>query len=211
MHLMGLLKLYVDVQNRRLVTSTRNASVFTLPSFVQGDTMAIELYLLEPNTSGGLSSPLSLLTSTSYTVKVGIVTPHPSAPVAHAVITLTVDPNHANNGKYYGSLPLGAGITSLLGSGTTASATFEIEVSSAGDVDTPVQVACTVKAGGITNSTPDTAAGDTFPTHAEANNTYVKRVMGPGEAIYMSDADGTVTYRLFVDNVTKSFQVAQEA
>lgn len=197
---MGLLKLYVDVQNRRLVTSTRNASVFTLPSFVQGDTMAIELYLLEPNTSGGLSSPLSLLTSTSYTVKVGIVTPHPSAPLAHAVLTLTVDPDHANNGRYYGSLPLGSGITTLLGSATSVSSTFEIEVSSAGDVDTPVQVACTVKAGGITNSTPDTSAGDTFPTHAEANNTYVKKTGDAGAGFTLTSPDGTKSVYFWVDN-----------
>ena len=200
MLLMGLLKLYVDVQNRRLVTSTRNASVFTLPSFVQGDTMAIELYLLEPNTSGGLSSPLTTLKSISYTVKVGIVTPHPSAPVAHAVLTLTVDPDHANNGKYYGSLPLGSGITSLLGSATSVSSTFEIEVSSAGDVDTPVQVGCTVKAGGITNSTPDTATGDTFPTHAEANNTYVKKTGDAGAGFTLTSPDGTKSVYFWVDN-----------
>ena len=197
---MGLLKLYVDVQNRRLVTSTRNASPFVLPSFIQGDTMAVELYLLEPNTSGGLSSPLTLLTETSYTVKVGIVTPHPTAPTAHAVLTLTVDPDHANNGKYYGSLPLGAGITSLLDGSTSKTSTFEIEISSAGDVDTPVQVACTVKAGGITNSTPDTAAGDTFPTTAEANNTYVKKVGGAGESFTLKSPDGTKSILFWVDN-----------
>lgn len=195
---MGLLKLYVDVQNRRLVTSTRNASPFVLPSFIQGDTMAVELYLLEPNTSGGLSSPLTLLTETSYTVKVGIVTPHATTPTAHAVLTLTVDPDNSNNGKYYGSLPLGAGITTLLGSGTSADATFEVEISSAGDVDTPVQVACKVKAGGITNSTPDTSAGDTYPTHAEANNTYVRQVMLPGQSIQMSSADGVAKFLIYV-------------
>lgn len=197
---MGLLKLYVDVQNRRLVTSTRNSTVFVLPSFVQGDVMAVELYLLEPNTSGGLSSPLTLLTDTTYTVKIGIVTPHPTSPTAHSVLTLTADPDHANNGRYYGSFPLGAGITSLLGSATSASATFEIELSSAGDIDTPVQVACTVKAAGISSSTPDTAAGDTYPTHAEANNTYVKKTGDAGAGFTLTSPDGTKSVYIWVDN-----------
>lgn len=197
---MGLLKLYVDVQNRRLVTSTRNAQPFTLPAFVQGDTMAIELYLVQPDTSGGLSSPLTLLTETTYTVKIGIVTPHPSSPTAHSVLTLTADPDHANNGRYYGSFPLGSGITTLLGAATSATATFEIELSSAGDYDTPVQTACTVKAAGITNSTPDTAAGDTYPTTAEANNTYVKKVGGAGETFTLKSPDGTKSILFWVDN-----------
>lgn len=197
---MGLLKLYVDVQNRRLITSTRSAQPFTLPAFVQGDVMAVELYLVQPNEAGGLSAPLTLLTETAYTVKIGIVTPHPTSPTAHSVLTLTADPDRANNGRYYGSFPLGAGITSLLGAATSVTSTFEIELSSAGDIDTAVQVACTVKAAGITSSTPDTAAGDTFPTTAEANNTYVKKVGGAGETLLLKSPDGTKSILLWVDN-----------
>ena len=71
------LKLYVDTQNNKLVQSDTDASDFTLPTFFQGDVLAVELKLLEPNTSGGLTTPFNAI-STSYTVKVAIGTPDTS-------------------------------------------------------------------------------------------------------------------------------------
>ena len=194
---MGLLKLYVDVQNNRLVTSTRNPSPFSLPNFVQGDVIPIELYLVEPNVSGGLSTPLSLITSPSYTIKVGIVTVHPSTPTAHAVVTLTADPSLASNGKYTGSLSMGAAITTLLGSATSVTSTFEIEVTSAGDVRTPIQVSCTVKAQGIASGTPDTPSPDVYPTWTEANNAFVKRTGKSGDGFTLKSPDGTKTILVY--------------
>ena len=189
---MGLLKLYVDVQNNRLVVSTRNPSPFSLPSFVQGDVIPLELYLVEPNVSGGLSDPLSLIL-TQYTVKVGIVTPHATTPVASALVTLSADASFATNGKYTGSLSMGAGITTLLGSSTSVSSTFEIELTLSGDVRTAVQMGCTVKAQGISSSTPDTPAPDGYPTWNEANSSFVKRTGGAGEGFTLKSPDGTKT------------------
>lgn len=195
---MGLLKLYVDVQNNRLVVSDRNPSQFLLPAFVQGDVIPVELFLLEPNTSGGLSSPLSLITGTQYTVKIGIVTPHPVSPVASSVVTLSADASWASNGKYTGSLSMGAGITTLLGAtATSVTSTFEVELASAGDYRTPIQMACTVKAAGIASGTPDTAAGDTFPTHGEANATYVPKAGASGGNFTLKSADGTKQILIF--------------
>ena len=68
----NLLKLYVDTQNNKLVQSDTDASEFTLPIFYQGDVLPVQLKLLEPNTTGGLSTPFSTITD-SYTVKIGIV------------------------------------------------------------------------------------------------------------------------------------------
>jgi len=53
------LKLYVDTQNNKLVVSDTDASAFTLPTLFQGDVLAVELKLLEPNTSGGIARKLS--------------------------------------------------------------------------------------------------------------------------------------------------------
>jgi hypothetical protein len=197
---MGLLKLYVDVQNNRLVVSSRVASPFVLPAFVQGDVIPLELYLVEPNSNGGLSDPLSLLTSITYTVKLGIVTPHPTAPVPHAVITLSADPSYTTNGKYTGSLALGSGITTLLGSASSVTSTFEVELTSATDIRTPIQIPCTVKAGGISSGTPDTPAADTYPTANEVANTYVKRVGGYGEGFILKSPDGTKSILVWCDN-----------
>jgi hypothetical protein len=197
---MGLLKLYVDVQNNRLVVSSRIASPFVLPSFIQGDVIPIELYLVEPNISGGLSEQLSLLTEITYTVKLGIVTPSASSPVAHAVITLSADPSYSTNGKYTGSLALGSGITTLLGSATSVTSTFEVELTSATDIRTPIQIPCTVKAGGISSATPDTPAADTYPTANEVANTYVKKVGGAGEGFILKSPDGLHSVLIWVDN-----------
>ena len=77
------LKLYVDTQNNKLVQSDTDASDFTLPTFFQGDVLAVELKLLEPNTTGGLTTPFDVI-STSYTVEIAIGTPHP-IPASSAV------------------------------------------------------------------------------------------------------------------------------
>ena len=82
------LKLYVDTQNNKLVQSDTDASDFTLPTFFQGDVLAVELKLLEPNTTGGLTTPFNVI-STSYTVKVAIGTPDASSSTVHTNATLT--------------------------------------------------------------------------------------------------------------------------
>ena len=74
------LKLYVDTQNNKLLQSDTDASDFTLPIFFQGDVLAVELKLLEPNTTGGLTTPSNVI-STSYTVKVAIGTPEASSSI----------------------------------------------------------------------------------------------------------------------------------
>jgi hypothetical protein len=52
----NLLKLYCDVANKRLVKSPFDSSIYTLPTFFNGDKVPIELQLLLPNDRGGLSS-----------------------------------------------------------------------------------------------------------------------------------------------------------
>ena len=71
------LKLYVSTQNNKLVQSVSDASDFTLPTFFQCDVLAVELKLLEPNTTGGLTTPFNVI-STSYMVKIVIGTPDTS-------------------------------------------------------------------------------------------------------------------------------------
>ena len=71
------LKLYVDTQKNKLVQSESDASDFTLPTFFHGDVLAVELKLLEPNTTGGLTTPFNVI-STSYMVKIAIGTPDTS-------------------------------------------------------------------------------------------------------------------------------------
>ena len=166
------LKLYVDTQTNRLVQSESDASDFTLPTFFQGDVLAVELKLLEPNTTGGLTTPFNVI-STSYTVKVAIGTPDASSSTVHTNATLTFS---SSTNTYTGNLILNntgtPSIASLLGSSASATATFEIEVSGGGNYSTEVQEQITVKADTIKTGTPTTPPVTGYYTEAQADATF---------------------------------------
>ena len=166
------LKLYVDTQNNKLVQSDTVASDFTLPTFFQGDVLAVELKLLEPNTTGGLTTPFNVI-STSYTVKVAIGTPDASSSTVHTNATLTFS---SSTNTYTGNLILNntgtPSIASLLGSSASATATFEIEVSGGGNYSTEVQEQITVKADTIKTGTPTTPPVTGYYTEAQADATF---------------------------------------
>ena len=169
------MKLYIDTQNNKLVVSDTDASTFTLPTFYQGDVLAVELKLLEPNTSGGLSTPYDVIT-TSYTVKLVIGTPDPSSSTVYTSATLTFD---AGTNIYSGDLILNntgtPSIASLLDTATSATATFEIEVSGGSNKSTEVQETITVKADTIKTGTPMTPPVTGYYTEAESDATFVAR------------------------------------
>ena len=166
------LKLYVDTQNNKLVQSDTDASDFTLPTFFQGDVLAVELKLLEPNTTGGLTTPFNVI-STSYTVKVAIGTTDASSSTVHTNATLTFS---SSTNTYTGNLILNntgtPSIASLLGSSASATATFEIEVSGGGNYSTEVQEQITVKADTIKTGTPTTPPVTGYYTEAQADATF---------------------------------------
>ena len=84
----NLLKLFVDLQNDELVTSTVDSSPLNIPDFIQGDSIPLEVYLLVPDESGGFASQFTTLND-SLTVKVGLVSPS-SATTATSYSTATL-------------------------------------------------------------------------------------------------------------------------
>ena len=166
------LKLYIDTQNNKLVSSESDSSDFTLPTFYQGDVLAIELKLLEPNTTGGLSTPFNVI-STSYTVKVAIGTPGASSSTVHTNASLTFN---SSTNTYSGNLILNntgtPSIASLLGSSESATATFEVEVSGGGNYSTEAQETITVKADTIKTGTPTTPPVTGYYTETQADATF---------------------------------------
>ena len=166
------LKLYVDTQNNKLVQSDTDASDFTLPTFFQGDVLAVELKLLEPNTTGGLTTPFNVI-STSYTVKIAIGTPDASSSTVHTNATLTFS---SSTNTYTGNLILNntgtPSIASLLGSSASATATFEVEVSGGGNFSTECQEQILVKADTIKTGTPTTPPVTGYYTEAQADATF---------------------------------------
>ncbi len=169
------LKLYVDTQNNKLVVSDTDASAFTLPTLYQGDVLAVELKLLEPNTSGGLSTPFNVIT-TSYTTKLAIGTPDPSSSTVFTSATLTFD---SGTNVYSGNLILNntgtPSIASLLDTATSATATFEVEVSGGGNYSTEVQETVTVKADAIKTGTPMTPPVTGYYTETQADATFTAK------------------------------------
>jgi hypothetical protein len=83
----NLLKLFCDVNSKKLVMSPFDSSIYSLPAFYNGDKVPVELQLLLPNSRGGLSSKFSPL-SEATSVELGLVTVADS-PTERAAIVLT--------------------------------------------------------------------------------------------------------------------------
>ena len=83
----NLLKLFCDVNEKKLVKSPFDATNYTLPAFYNSDKVPIELQLLMPNARGGLSHQYEALEEAT-SVELGLVTvDHP--PVERAAIVMT--------------------------------------------------------------------------------------------------------------------------
>jgi len=171
----NLLKLFVDTQNNELVQSDTDGSTFTLPTLFQGDVIPVELKLLEPNSSGGLSTPFNTITD-SYTVKMAVCTPDPTSSTVYTSATLTYS---SSTNLYTGSLILNntgtPSIASLLSTASSATATFEIETSGSGVYSTEYQATVTVKADGIKTGTPMTPPVTGYYTESQADATFTAK------------------------------------
>ena len=85
----NLLKLFVDLQEDKLVTSVVDSTPITLPSFIQGDQIPVEVYLLVKDESGGFASQYKTLPD-NLTVKVGLVSPSgATSATAYSSVTLS--------------------------------------------------------------------------------------------------------------------------
>lgn len=196
------LKLYVDTQSNRLVKSSTQTDAFTLPTFYQGDIIPVRLYLLEPNTTGGIASPYSIITE-SKSVSIALVTPHQTSgsEVVHA--SLTFSTFDSSTGAYTGNLSLNTTeITTLLGSSTSATTYFEVQVTGGGIVSTELQTQVTVRADGIKAASATPVGAESYYTQAQADGVFVKfdNRGRAGSTIVLTSPDGTWGRLLGVDN-----------
>jgi len=195
----ALLKLYVDTERNKLVKSSTSTQEVTLPTFFQGDVVPIAVTLLEPKTSGGISDPFSIVTD-SYTVKIGLTTPHATSgsETVHTNSNLTQNENNIHEG----TLLLNAtAVTTLLATGTSATCQLEIEARTAsGTYSTELMREVTVKADGLKTSTPVTIGSETYPTSAEATATFAAKVGGAGDSITLVSPDGAKGIILYCTN-----------
>ena len=195
----ALLKLYVDTERNKLVKSSTSTQEVTLPTFFQGDVVPITVTLLEPKSGGGISDPYSIVGDT-YTVKIGLTTPHATSgsETVHTNSNLT---QSAEN-EHEGTLLLNAtAVTTLLGSGTSADCQLEIEArTGSGTYSTELMRQVSVKADGLKTSTPVDLASETYPTTAEATATFAAKIGESGDSITLVSPDGTKGIILYCTN-----------
>ena len=195
----ALLKLYVDTERNKLVKSATSTQEVTLPTFFQGDVVPISVTLLEPKAGGGISDPYSIVGDT-YTVKIGLTTPHATSgsETVHTNSNLT---QSAEN-EHEGTLLLNAtAVTTLLGSGTSADCQLEIEArTGSGTYSTELMRQVSVKADGLKTSTPVDLASETYPTTAEATATFAAKIGEAGDSITLVSPDGTKGIILYCTN-----------
>ena len=155
--------------------------------------------MLEPKTTGGISDPFSTVTD-SYTVKIGLTTPHATSgsETVHTNSNLTQNENNIHEG----TLLLNAtAVTTLLATGTSATCQLEIEARTAsGTYSTELMREVTVKADGLKTSTPVTIGSETYPTSAEATATFAAKVGGAGDSITLVSPDGAKGIILYCTN-----------
>jgi hypothetical protein len=195
----ALLKLYVDTERNKLVKSSTSTQEVTLPTFFQGDVVPIAVTLLEPKTSGGISDPFSIVTD-SYTVKIGLTTPHATSgsETVHTNSNLTQSATNVHEG----TLLLNAtAVTTLLATGTSATCQLEIEArTGSGTYSTELMREVTVKADGLKSSTPTDLATETYPTTAEATATFAAKIGSSGDSITLVSPDGAKGIIIYCTN-----------
>lgn len=170
---MGLLKLFNVANYRSLVAGTSGGG-FTLPPFMQGDTMSVEYTLLEDTSAAGLLANPSYakVAPSGYTLKMGLFRTSDSTQLAYQN-SWTLD---AGNNKYTGSLALNtAAIATAMSGQTSVACTFEIEVTdSSGYITTPFQSSTTLIKEYITTGVVGVA-----PTEIGAAQSWVQNLFVP--------------------------------
>jgi len=199
---MNTLILYLDTTNNRFVKSALDSSPFVVPTLYQGDVIPVVLFVLEANPSGGLAAPWSYMDDSNVSVKLALVTPASTTPTVHASADLTYVAG-ANPARYSGTMTMGSGITTLLGSSASATCKLEIQLSDSATaaISTEIQIQVTVAADGIKAGTPPAdPAPDRYMPQSEQLNTFAKRFGLPGEGITLTSPDGAYSVTLSVDN-----------
>lgn len=204
---MGLLRLYTDTTERKLVKSQYSTAGYGLPAVIQGETLSLELMFLTPNVAAGINSPYSILNISAYSLRVGIGTQGGTPATQQSTWSTAPDGSY-----FFGVLPMNtAGIATLLGSNTQVSTTFEIELSLAGSPDKPILIPITVKKPVLPLGSPDPTPGVTYVTTEQATATYARLYGLPGQMHTFISENGLWGRTIGVDNegnpIDESFSI----
>lgn len=122
------IKLYVDIQNRVLVSSTTSTVRTDLPQLVQDEAPAIQLFFLDP-TGGTTSAPFSGVGLSGATVQMALMGGSPIGGQNTIVASNSTWYGITGvSGNFQGTLNLSTvGISNALGSASTLDCTAEIQ------------------------------------------------------------------------------------
>ena len=184
--------LFVTVDDQKLVMASTGGGTYTLPALIIGDMVPFSVQLLRK--TGGLGSMVyTIINPSGLSLTMAIGKEGDSAPPA-VQTSWTI-----SNQSFVGSLDLSpAGLTTEFNSGSQLY--FELKVtdsvSSQRVYHQPANLKLPVIPSSVINPTP----GVTYPTLAQANATYARKVGLAGESITLLSADGTKSIMLYAGN-----------
>lgn len=196
---MGLLRLYIDRQNKTLVNYNATGSVTNLPALFQSNVVTLQVSVVDPVNSLGTFS-LADLNGFGLRVSVGDTPTGTAGGPAPLALQDTFVWNAG--GKYFqADLALNtAAIDTFIGALASKAAYFEVNVTGPNGRDTILQTTLTLKAvvDELTSVAPNPV--DQYFTKAEILALFALKVGKPGDRIVFISADGTAERELGVNN-----------
>ncbi len=181
--------LYIDTVSGESVVGPANGTSAPLPRFIQGDTITINIYLLERTTTFPIQTPYTIKSNATLSLKVALGPKDGSAGSSLYASQFTWARDAANT-YFTATFALNtAAIATLLGSAASATAWFEIEYTDNLYPTTVLQKEVTIQAEVIETAATSVPAGATAMTAEEANAIFLKRTIS-GVVILQNDSTG---------------------
>lgn len=195
---MSLIRLAINRQTHSLIDF--GGTALSIPDLFQGNVQDFEITVVDPPAGVGQGYTKVDLGSSGLRVAIG---PTPTG-TAGGPTPLALQNSwtwDATNKRFDGSLSLAsASIDSFIGSASSALAYFEVNVTTAGDRKTILQVQVTLKAVVDEQTSTVPSATDTYLTKAESLALFVKFVNDAGATIFFKSPDGTKGRELGVND-----------
>lgn len=186
----GPIRIYNDIQNRKLVVSNADGTNTSFPTLVQGEQPVLNLFFMEP-ADAGLTDPFDFVNFTGATIKLGIIA---GAPTGGPDTLIAYQPTWAQitNG-WQARLDCNTlGISNALNGNDDVGCTVEIEVTESGGYPVKYfQGGCTIKSAVIDSNSVGSVTLSIPLSLAEGDARYAKKIGLAGETITLVSPDGT--------------------
>ena len=194
----GVLRLFNDLANLRLVGSLKDAEDFVLPQWHHQDKIPIVISFLNLNPDGGRYNPYSLLdiSGSSFDVKIF------AADGTTVLASQTVWTKDVGARTLSASLNLNtaAMATAFTGNPASIAATLLFRLTEADGAITTYARAITILRELNVSGTPVPVDGAVYLTEDQVRALFVKFIGNAGESITIKSADGTKQAVLYVSN-----------